>query len=248
MHIYNKFVGDKYDKQTITFSNDVIFMNHGFVEVCEAGYPINDFYSVVFNKHNINNKLQAYLYYKLINSTKINTGTYLDLGCGRGGGINFVFDNFNFNKVYGLDISKVSIDFCKTWIPEAEFIEGSATEINLPDKSVDLITSVEAAHEFMPYTEFIEECYRILKPGGKYAQVGYLYDYSSILKYSIKGFILEEFTDITYNTALACAISKWNYFYKSKVFNNIVFTHFNNDEAFYLNKENKYHLTVLTKK
>lgn len=246
MHIYNKFIGDSYNEKTSTYSDDIIFMNHGYVDVCEYGYPLHEFSHLKLNKYNQNYKLQANLYHKLISAGNIFTGTYLDLACGRGGGINFILDNFNFSKIYGVDVSTRSIDFCKSWIPQAEFKLGSATEIPLLDNSIDVISSVEASHEFMPYELFIEECGRVLKPGGKYVQVGYLYNYDAILNFNNSNFTLDSFVDISYNTLLACSITKWNYYYN--ILNKEMFEVFEAEEKFYLNKLNKYYLMVLTKK
>ena len=45
-------------------------------------------------------------------------------------------------------------------------VDGSASHMGLPDRSVDLITAAQAFHWFEPEV-FRRECRRVLKPGGK---------------------------------------------------------------------------------
>ena len=59
--------------------------------------------------------------------------------------------------------------------PQVEFIEGTAEKTNLPDDSVDLVTSFSAFHWFEPLST-LQEFHRILKPHGRLALIWNIWD------------------------------------------------------------------------
>jgi len=48
-----------------------------------------------------------------------------------------------------------------------ELLEGSATEMPLPDSSCDIVTAVECAFHFQTRERFFAEAFRVLRPGGR---------------------------------------------------------------------------------
>jgi ubiquinone/menaquinone biosynthesis C-methylase UbiE len=48
-----------------------------------------------------------------------------------------------------------------------ELLEGSATAMNLPDASCDIVTAVECAFHFDTRERFFAEAFRVLRPGGR---------------------------------------------------------------------------------
>ena len=73
------------------------------------------------------------------------------------------------SKVYCVepnsDMMKKAQDYLRGY-PMCEFISSPAEKIDLPDNSVDFITSAQAFHWF-DEEKFKKECKRLLKPGGK---------------------------------------------------------------------------------
>nr|CAB3262784.1 uncharacterized protein LOC100183251 [Phallusia mammillata] len=97
----------------------------------------------------------------------------LDVGCG-GGQATQLFAS-DFKKVVGIDVSQNQIDDAnrKNCYDHVKYQVGHAEKLDFENDSVDLIISVEAAHWFN-VQEFLAEAFRVLKPGGCIAVIGYL--------------------------------------------------------------------------
>ena len=249
MNTWHNSIIEKYNE--LDYDSQVIFMNDGYLELDESYFPSTTQPTIKLNSRNVFFRYQAQLYYKTIKEGGVFTGTYLDLSCGRGGGVDFAKDNFNFEKIIGIDINPNQIQFCKSWCDRVEFLVGSATAIPLPDNSVDVISSIEAFPYYRPYDAFYEECSRILKKDG-------------IITMAIPSQINPEFAtekmhsnfdviktiDITKNVTLACAMSKYIVPYHLNTertkqdFKNIMF----GDESRYFHNESKYIIVILKKK
>ena len=81
-----------------------------------------------------------------------------------------------------------------------------SSTIPIADKSVDVVFLLSAAHEIRDNEEkvvFLEECYRICKPGGKVIMVEHLRDFPNFLAFSI-GFT-HFFSSSTWKSAFARA-------------------------------------------
>ena len=88
----------------------------------------------------------------------------LDVGCGKGRFSKIMADKGAITT--GIDPSEKMIEDAKK-IKNANFILGSATKLNFPDKSFDYVLSVEAV-EHIPETEkAVKEMIRVLKDNGK---------------------------------------------------------------------------------
>lgn len=88
----------------------------------------------------------------------------LDVGCGDGGFISRVKDKFD--KVYGLDISPVSVELCRKMGVEATQINLNQQAIPYPDDFFDTVASLEVIEHVFDPLFFLKEIYRVLKPGG----------------------------------------------------------------------------------
>ncbi len=74
-------------------------------------------------------------------------------------------------KVYGLDftpamIEKARTNIAKMGVGNVEILEGNATEIPLPDASVDVVTSNGVLNLVPDKAAAFEEIHRVLRPGG----------------------------------------------------------------------------------
>ena len=87
-----------------------------------------------------------------------------DLGCGSG-----VFTELlrrqGFQSV-GLDISPKLIELGRRKFPGLELIEGDAENLPFARNSFDLVTCRIAPHHFPDGFRFVQECARVLSPGG----------------------------------------------------------------------------------
>ncbi|KAK9457341.1 S-adenosyl-L-methionine-dependent methyltransferase [Dipodascopsis uninucleata] len=125
-----------------------------------------------------NEKLLA----KLNNYCKGDRKLAVDVGCGPG---TLTFDLVKyFNTAIGFDPSEVMIEQAnrilkekRAEIPDNRHIEfhiAAAEDLTavIKDRSVDLVTASQSAHWF-DHKRWFKECYRILRPGGTLAIVGY---------------------------------------------------------------------------
>lgn len=133
------------------------FMNHGYFPSPEGLQGYHKLF-----QH------QSSLYINLIKNLNTKNKKILDIGCGRGGGVDLYKKYFSFSKVIGLDISPENIQHCKKNIKDIEFVEASALSLPFKNNSFDFITNVESAHCYQDILKFFSEVKRVLKPGGMF--------------------------------------------------------------------------------
>jgi ubiquinone/menaquinone biosynthesis C-methylase UbiE len=93
----------------------------------------------------------------------------VEVGCGRGGGLSYIFDKFSPRSAVGIDLSPVAIKFCRDHydLPEINFITANAEDLPFEDNSVDILINVESSHRYANMDKFLSEVKRVLKLGGK---------------------------------------------------------------------------------
>ena len=96
----------------------------------------------------------------------------VDVGCGSGQATNLMAPYFK--KVLASDISEnqIRIGKAQNKFDHVTYSVGRAEEIDVEDRSVDLLLSATAAHWF-DLSQFFKESSRILKPDGVLAVIGY---------------------------------------------------------------------------
>ena len=106
----------------------------------------------------------------------LNAGeTVLDLGSG--GGIDVLLSAKRVGesgKVYGLDMTDEMLDLARenqrqAGVTNVEFLKGDIENIPLPDDSVDVIISNCVINLSADKGKVLEEAFRVLKPGGRFA-------------------------------------------------------------------------------
>ena len=100
----------------------------------------------------------------------------LDVGCGIGGSSLYLAQKFNA-KVTGITLSPVQASRAAERAKEANLANEASFQVadaqNMPfaDNSFDLVWSLESGEHMPDKTKFMQECYRVLKPGGKFIMV-----------------------------------------------------------------------------
>ena len=91
----------------------------------------------------------------------------LDAGCGAGYGA-AKLAQAGAKKVYGVDISADSVQYCQEhyYEPSLSFQQGNLTSLDFPDGFFDLIVALEVIEHIKDYEKAISEFYRVLKPEG----------------------------------------------------------------------------------
>ena len=96
----------------------------------------------------------------------------LDVGCGIGGSSLYLADKFAAN-VTGITLSPVQASrateraIAASLDSKVKFQVANALEMPFEDNSFDFIWSLESGEHMPDKTQFIAECYRVLKPGGR---------------------------------------------------------------------------------
>lgn len=94
-------------------------------------------------------------------------GSLLDVGCGLGGTSSYLARHFPVSRVYGINVSDYQIAQCRVRVPNAHFEVMPAEQMRFPDATFDAVVCVEAALHFKGRREFLNEAWRVLKPGGE---------------------------------------------------------------------------------
>lgn len=128
----------------------------------------------------LQNKKPATTFYKILRDKELSiTMSYLagkirhsesqrvlDIGCNTGRFIKALIDKGV--QCIGIDTAKIPLSYAKKWVPEAEFIRASITELPFAKKSFDIVICIELFHHLPNeiLEEGIEEIAKVIKPEG----------------------------------------------------------------------------------
>ena len=99
--------------------------------------------------------------------------TVLDVGFGFGDQDLLWMRRLQPARIIGLNITSSQVAVARGRVAEAGLADridlrhGSATEMPLPDESVDRVVAVECAFHFRTREAFLHEAWRVLRPGGR---------------------------------------------------------------------------------
>jgi SAM-dependent methyltransferase len=110
------------------------------------------------------------MYHKVIGNISLENRTVLEVGCGRGGGAQFLARRFQPSHFTGVDLSKETIRFCQRTYDDSqlEFRRDNAMNLSFPDGSFDVVCNIESSYCYPDKKKFFEEAYRILCKGGSF--------------------------------------------------------------------------------
>jgi ubiquinone/menaquinone biosynthesis C-methylase UbiE len=137
------------------------FMNYGYADLAGADRPVLDPSDEV-NRHCIQ------LYHHLTSAVDVAGRDVLEVGCGRGGGSDFVARYLRPRSVTGVDIAHEAVDFCNSHYsaPGLSYVQGDAEALKFPDAWFDVVINVESSHYYRSMARFLGEARRVLRPGG----------------------------------------------------------------------------------
>ncbi|GBF80307.1 class I SAM-dependent methyltransferase [Aphanothece sacrum] len=98
----------------------------------------------------------------------------LDVGCGFGGTIASLNDNFSSLEIVGINIDNRQLERAREKVKplgnnKIEFIQGNACNLPLEAETFDVVLAVECIFHFPERFAFLKETSRVLRPEGKLA-------------------------------------------------------------------------------
>jgi len=116
---------------------------------------------------------------------QVNAKTILEVGSGTGFWL--ILLHQVTSQLYGMDFSAGMISQAKNQPAHLKLTRGTATRLPFQSESFDPLYCVDAIHHFGNHAAFVDEAFRVLKPGGALAVIGhdphsddfnwYFYDY-----------------------------------------------------------------------
>lgn len=186
----------------LSYDKNLSFLNHGYS-------PISD----SIKSSDILLKNSAMMYDKTTEGIEnCFSKSLLEIGCGRGGGLNYIKTKYPNLSISGCDISPLNIDhsiFCDD-SKSINYSIGNSMDLPYEDSSFDYLLNVESSHCYDDLDKFYSECARVIKPNGTFFysdlvwNVEMLNDNFVILK---KYFNIDSFTDVTENVLQSCVES-----------------------------------------
>jgi MPBQ/MSBQ methyltransferase len=141
-------------------------------------YGQQEFFNVGYWYSDTQNQQEACfnLMEKLLEFIPDKHGTILDVGSGLGATTNHLLKYYSPADVVGINISANQIARSMINAPGCKFICMDAVQMEFEDNLFDHIICVEAAFYFDTRKKFLQEAWRVLKPGGKLILADLIFD------------------------------------------------------------------------
>ena len=139
------------------------FMNYGYAEL--------DGYQLDLQSYPEKDRYFIQLYHFVAAAVNINGKKVLEVGSGRGGGASYIANALEPIEMIGLDYSANAVKFSNKHNANStlSFIEGDAEALPFENESYDIVLNVESSHCYGNMQQFVNEVFRILKPGGYFS-------------------------------------------------------------------------------
>lgn len=119
----------------------------------------------------VDNRYPIQLYHYTASQIPLEGKKVLEVGCGRGGGAEYLGRCFRPANLIGMDISEQAVDFCIEKYGDDKhlsFVRGDALALEqlFSPESFDVVVNVESSHRYTDFSAFAKGIYTILSPGG----------------------------------------------------------------------------------
>lgn len=110
-------------------------------------------------------------YFSHISSNEFRKKSILDLGCFTGGRIVYWVERYGFDEARGIDINPIFAEggelFARSKGVKASFDTGVAEYLPYDSNHFDFVVSYDVFEHVQNSEQAMQECFRVLKPGGK---------------------------------------------------------------------------------
>ena len=178
-------------------------MNYGYSK---------DNHKIELDENDEKNRYSIQLYHLVATGVDIRGKDILEVGCGRGGGLSYIYRYFSPNSLTGVDLNRKAINFCnkKYSTERIIFLQANAQKLNFQKDSFDVVINVESSHRYSQKDIFLDEVYRVLKPNGffLFADFGNEIEIEKLnTQFEKSNFQLVKFENITDNVIEALKLS-----------------------------------------
>lgn len=104
---------------------------------------------------------------------RVDGGTALELGCGRGEGARIILERFGAARVVGIDLDPAQIERARRRLgarydDRVDLRLGDAARLDFPDGSFDAVFDFGILHHVPEWRQALCEVRRVLAPGGRF--------------------------------------------------------------------------------
>ena len=140
------------------------FMNYGYEELTDQEQVPQ------LAPEDEQNRLFIQLYHHVANSIDLRGANLLEVGCGRGGGADYVMRYLQPESLVGVDFSESVIKLCRQMydLEGLTFESGNAESLPFPVNQFDVVINVESSHCYGSVENFFAEAWRVLRSGGHF--------------------------------------------------------------------------------
>jgi phthiocerol/phenolphthiocerol synthesis type-I polyketide synthase E len=177
------------------------FLNYGYAPTNKPRRSTMEPAKYAFNRNSIR------LLYEIIGEIPLQGMDVLDVGCGRGGNVATVAEQFSPGTIIGIDLCVASIAHCARVHDQGWFCAGDAENLPFRDTAFDVVLNVESSHCYPNINRFFDDVKRVLRQDGHFLY-GDIFPVGSISSHKdylqAIGFELLREDDITQNVVLSC--------------------------------------------
>lgn len=140
-------------------NGDILFMNWGYDDENVV---------IPLTAGDEPNRYPIQLYHRLAQTVDISGKDILEIGCGRGGGLDYITRTFKPATALGIDLEQKAADFGNKHfkVEGLSFKQGDAQHLPFDDNMFDVVLNVESSHRYPDMLKFLTHVERILKPDG----------------------------------------------------------------------------------
>lgn len=148
--------------------SDLLFLNHGYAFEDPRDEP-------PLEPRDEPNRYPIQLYHVLTRSTKLAGLELLEVGCGRGGGADWIARSQRPRRLVATDLTRSAIRFCRGSyrVPGLRFEVADAQALPFEDASFDAVLNLESSLLYDDVPRFFSEVRRVLRPGGRFLFADY---------------------------------------------------------------------------